>query len=143
MSSCKRTKGRGRDLTVRLLRATVSYHCKVPENPAKAPENPGLPADSAMQSGWDLNLLKTGNEETLKGKKHNVTKYGNGLLCLSRSSGAFRLSAENHVFFLGVKFPIQASSIGFVSKGPTAGLLSVVSEVKPAEQNTEVTVDVQ
>ncbi|XP_034388540.1 guanine nucleotide-binding protein-like 3 isoform X1 [Cyclopterus lumpus] len=86
--------------------ATVSYHCKVPENLCKAPENPGLPADTAVQSGWDLNLLKTGNEETLK----------------------------------GVKFPSQASSIGFISKGPTAGLLSVAdSEEKPvaAEQNNE------
>ncbi|TNN28797.1 Guanine nucleotide-binding protein-like 3 [Liparis tanakae] len=100
----------------------MSYHCKVPENkapenpdktpenpdttpenPDTTPENPGLPADSATQSGWDLNLLKKGNEETLK----------------------------------GVKFPSQASSIGFVSKGPTAGLLGGVSEVTPAERNAE------
>lgn len=51
--------------------------------------------------------------------------------------------------FLGVKFPSQASGVGFTSKGPTAGLLSVsdVSEEKPpaaaaavekeAEQNDE------
>ncbi|XP_068576063.1 guanine nucleotide-binding protein-like 3 isoform X2 [Cebidichthys violaceus] len=90
--------------------AKTSYHCK-------APENHGLPAYMSdavvteMQSGWDLNNLKKGNEETLK----------------------------------GVKFPSQASSIGFISKGPTAGQLSVLdsSEETPvaaegaAEQNNE------
>ncbi|XP_034553811.1 guanine nucleotide-binding protein-like 3 [Notolabrus celidotus] len=70
--------------------AKCSYNCK-------AQENSGLPAYvsdavvTEMKSGWDLNYLKTGNEETLK----------------------------------GVKFPNQASSISFISKGPTAGLLSV------------------
>ncbi|XP_031710359.1 guanine nucleotide-binding protein-like 3 [Anarrhichthys ocellatus] len=90
--------------------AKVSYHCK-------APESHGLPAYMSdavvteMQSGWDLDNLKKGNEETLK----------------------------------GVKFPSQASSIGFISKGPTAGQLSVLdsSEETPvaaegaAEQNDE------
>ncbi|XP_059185340.1 guanine nucleotide-binding protein-like 3 [Centropristis striata] len=85
--------------------AKMSYYCK-------APENHGLPAYisdavvAEMQNGWDLNILKRGNEETLK----------------------------------GVKFPSQASSIGFVSKGPTAGLLSVSdnSEEKPSAADTEV-----
>ncbi|XP_045885453.1 guanine nucleotide-binding protein-like 3 [Micropterus dolomieu] len=92
--------------------AKLSYFCK-------AQENHSLPAYmtdavvAEMWNGWDLNQLKTGNEETLK----------------------------------GVKFPNQASSIGFTSKGPTAGLLSVsdISEEKPstaaaktdAEQNNE------
>lgn len=92
--------------------AKLSYFCK-------AQENHSLPAYmtdavvAEMWNGWDLNQLKTGNEETLK----------------------------------GVKFPNQASSIGFTSKGPTAGLLSVsdISEEKPsaaaaktdAEQNDE------
>ena len=43
------------------------------------------------------------------------------------------------MLFIGVKFPNQASSISFISKGPTAGLLSVsdVSEEKPAAAATE------
>lgn len=43
-------------------------------------------------------------------------------------------------FFLGVKFPHQTSSIGFTTKGPTAGLLSFTesSEEKlPAATETE------
>ncbi|XP_008293906.1 guanine nucleotide-binding protein-like 3 [Stegastes partitus] len=92
--------------------AKLSYHCK-------ASQNQSLPAYlseavvAEMQSGWDLDKLKAGNEETLT----------------------------------GVKFPCQSSSISFVSKGPTAGLLSVsdISEEKPgaaatqgeAEQNDE------
>ncbi|XP_054472289.1 guanine nucleotide-binding protein-like 3 [Anoplopoma fimbria] len=84
--------------------AKVSYHCKAPENPSL----PAYMSDAVvaeMQNGWDLNNLKTANEETLK----------------------------------GVKFPSQASSIGFLSKGPTAGLLSVVdsSEEKPAAAEME------
>ncbi|XP_068455107.1 guanine nucleotide-binding protein-like 3 [Clinocottus analis] len=75
--------------------STVSYHCKVPEDA-------GPPADTQTHGGWDVNLLETGNQNTLK----------------------------------GVKFPSQASSISFTSKGPTAGLLRVESpEEKPAEQN--------
>ncbi|KAM9361638.1 guanine nucleotide-binding protein-like 3 [Symphorus nematophorus] len=84
--------------------AKLSYHCK-------AQESHSLPAYMSeavvteMQSGWDLDKLKTGNEETLK----------------------------------GVRFPNQASSISFISKGMTAGLLSVsdVSEEKPAAAATE------
>lgn len=84
--------------------AKMSYHCK-------AAENHSLPAYlsdtvvAEMQNGWDLNKLKTGNEETLK----------------------------------GVKFPNQASSISFISKGPTAGLLTVsdISEEKLAVESKE------
>ncbi|KAI3370263.1 hypothetical protein L3Q82_025042, partial [Scortum barcoo] len=84
--------------------AKLSYCCKVPEKHSL----PAYMSDTVvaeMQSGWDLNLLKSGNEETLK----------------------------------GVKFPNQASSIGFISKGPTAGLLSVsdISEGKPGAAATE------
>lgn len=49
-----------------LLRAKLSYHCK-------APENHSLPAYlsdavvTEMQNGWNLNKIKTGNKETLKG----------------------------------------------------------------------------
>lgn len=70
--------------------AKLSYHCKPQENHSR----PAYITDAVvaeMQQGWDLNQLKTGNEETLK----------------------------------GVKFPNQASSISFTSKGLTAGLLSV------------------
>lgn len=40
---------------------------------------------------------------------------------------------------VGVKFPNQASSISFVSKGPTAGLLNVndITEEKPVAKATE------
>lgn len=53
--------------------------------------------------------------------------------CLNKTS--FTL-----VFFLGVKFPNQASSICFTSKGPTAGLLSFTEsseEKPPAATETE------
>ncbi|XP_033483165.1 guanine nucleotide-binding protein-like 3 [Epinephelus lanceolatus] len=92
--------------------AKLSYHCKAPQNHSL----PSYMSDAVvaeMQNGWDLNTLKTANEETLK----------------------------------GIKFPNEASSISFTSKGPTAGLLSVsdISEEKPvaaaaekeAEQNDE------
>ncbi|CAK6955822.1 guanine nucleotide-binding protein-like 3 [Scomber scombrus] len=83
--------------------AKMSYHCKAGENHCL----PAYLSDTVvveMQSGWDLNQLKIGNEETLK----------------------------------GVKFPNPASSIGFISKGPTAGLLTVsdISEEKPAVGST-------
>lgn len=51
-----------------LLRAKLSYH-------SKAQENHGLPAYMSdavvaeMQNGWDLNQMRTGNEETLNGTK--------------------------------------------------------------------------
>ncbi|XP_041671917.1 guanine nucleotide-binding protein-like 3 [Cheilinus undulatus] len=70
--------------------AKLSYHSKPQENQSL----PAYMSDtviSEMKSGWDLNYLETGNQETLK----------------------------------GVKFPSLASSISFISKGPTAGLLSV------------------
>ncbi|XP_076596909.1 guanine nucleotide-binding protein-like 3 [Chaetodon auriga] len=84
--------------------AKMSYHCKPRENHSL----PAYMSDAVvaeMQKGWDLNQLKTGNEETLK----------------------------------GVKFPNQASSISFISKGLTAGLLSVgdISEEKPGAAATE------
>ncbi|KAM3877963.1 guanine nucleotide-binding protein-like 3 [Diretmus argenteus] len=45
-----------------------------------------------------------------------------------------KLKAGNEETLKGVKFPNQASSIGFISKGPTAGLLTVTdtAEAKPA-----------
>uniref|UniRef100_UPI0037E96065 guanine nucleotide-binding protein-like 3 n=1 Tax=Semicossyphus pulcher TaxID=241346 RepID=UPI0037E96065 len=84
--------------------AKLSYYCK-------AQEKHSLPAYlsdavvAEMKSGWDLDHLKTGNEETLK----------------------------------GVKFPNQASSISFTTKGLTAGLLSVsdISEEKPGAAATD------
>ncbi|TKS70837.1 Guanine nucleotide-binding protein-like 3 [Collichthys lucidus] len=90
--------------------AKLSYHCKVQEN-RSLPAYMSEAVVAEMQSGWDLNKLKTGNKETLK----------------------------------EVKFPNQASSIGFTSNGPTAGLLSVCdipeeksgAAEKEAEQNDE------
>uniref|UniRef100_A0A3Q1EHQ4 Guanine nucleotide-binding protein-like 3 n=1 Tax=Acanthochromis polyacanthus TaxID=80966 RepID=A0A3Q1EHQ4_9TELE len=84
--------------------AKLSYHCKAPENHSL----PAYMSDAVvaeMQNSWDLNKLKAGNEETLK----------------------------------GVKFPSQSSSISFISKGLTAGLLSAsdISEEKPAAAATE------
>lgn len=84
--------------------AKMSYHCKAAESHSR----PAYLSDTVvaeMQNGWDLNKLKTGNEETLK----------------------------------GVKFPNQASSISFTSKGPTAGLLTVsdITEEKPGVGSTE------
>ncbi|XP_029006927.1 guanine nucleotide-binding protein-like 3 [Betta splendens] len=84
--------------------AKLSYHIKAPETISR----PAYLSDAVvteMQKGWDLNKLKTGNEDTLK----------------------------------GVKFPNQASSIGFISKGPTAGLLNVsgASEDKPGTAASE------
>ncbi|KAF7659761.1 hypothetical protein LDENG_00293220 [Lucifuga dentata] len=81
--------------------AKLSYHCKVPENQSR----PAYLSDSVlaeMQNGWDLNRLKIGIKEALK----------------------------------GVKFPSQASSFSFISKGPTAGLLSVSDEQKPDAAST-------
>ncbi|XP_042356958.1 guanine nucleotide-binding protein-like 3 [Plectropomus leopardus] len=83
----------------------TSYHCKPPENHSL----PAYISDAIvaeMQNGWDLKILKTGNEETLK----------------------------------GVKFPSQASSIGFTSKGQTAGLLSAsdISEDKSGAEAAEM-----
>ncbi|XP_037303729.1 guanine nucleotide-binding protein-like 3 [Pungitius pungitius] len=85
--------------------AKLSYHCKAPENP-RLPAYLSDAVVTEMQTGWDLNILKTGNEETLK----------------------------------GVKFPSQASSIGFISKGPTEGLLSVCNspEQKPGAAESQV-----
>lgn len=49
-----------------LLRAKISYHCKAPENHGiSAYMSDAVVAE--MQNGWDLNHLKAGNEETLKG----------------------------------------------------------------------------
>lgn len=48
------------------LRAKMSYHCKAAESHSR----PAYLSDTVvaeMQNGWDLNKLKTGNEETLKG----------------------------------------------------------------------------
>lgn len=49
-----------------LLRTRMSYHCKAPENLCL----PAYMSDAVvteMQNGWDLNHLKTSNEETLTG----------------------------------------------------------------------------
>nr|XP_020489919.1 guanine nucleotide-binding protein-like 3 isoform X2 [Labrus bergylta] len=87
-----------------LTGAKLSYHCK-PQEKHSLPAYMSEAVAAEMKSGWDLDYLKTGNEETLK----------------------------------GVKFPNQASSISFTSKGPTAGLLSVgdVSEDKAGTVATE------
>ncbi|KAM7006882.1 guanine nucleotide-binding protein-like 3 [Tautogolabrus adspersus] len=84
--------------------AKLSYHCK-PQEKHNLPAYMSEAVAAEMKSGWDLDYLKTGNEETLK----------------------------------GVKFPNQASSISFISKGPTAGLLSVsdLSEDKAGTVTTE------
>ncbi|XP_047203020.1 guanine nucleotide-binding protein-like 3 [Girardinichthys multiradiatus] len=69
--------------------AKLSYHCKVPGSYSL----PSYMTDAVvteMQNGWDLDKVKEGNKETLK----------------------------------GVKFPNLSSSISFVSRGPTAGLLT-------------------
>ncbi|KAM6927812.1 guanine nucleotide-binding protein-like 3 [Xenentodon cancila] len=83
----------------------LSYHCKVPTNHT-LPAYMTSAVVAEMQSCWDLNRVKTGNEETLK----------------------------------GVKFPNQASSISFSSKGPTTGLLRAadVSEEKHESADPEV-----
>lgn len=72
-------------------------------------------------------------------------------LPLGDPNGPFLDSMLNNVCFSGVKFPSQACSIGFISKGPTAGLLNVINspEEKPGatervvEQNQKVIVFVQ
>ncbi|XP_040058638.2 guanine nucleotide-binding protein-like 3 [Gasterosteus aculeatus] len=89
-----------------LTGAKISYHCKVPENP-RLPAYMSDAVVTEMQNGWDLNILKTGNEETLK----------------------------------GVKFPSQACSIGFISKGPTAGLLNVINSPEEKPGATERVVE--
>ncbi|XP_040890539.1 guanine nucleotide-binding protein-like 3 [Toxotes jaculatrix] len=50
-----------------------------------------------------------------------------------------KLKMGNEETLKGVKFPNQASSISFISKGPTAGLLSVsdITEESPSEAATE------
>ncbi|XP_018541375.1 guanine nucleotide-binding protein-like 3 [Lates calcarifer] len=50
-----------------------------------------------------------------------------------------KLKMGNEETLRGVKFPNQASSISFVSKGPTAGLLNVndITEEKPVAKATE------
>ncbi|XP_026205853.1 guanine nucleotide-binding protein-like 3 [Anabas testudineus] len=84
--------------------AKLSYHCKVPEN-ISLPAYLSEAVVAEMQKGWNLDKLRTNNDETLK----------------------------------GVKFPNQASSITFISKGLTAGLLSIsdISEEKPDAEATE------
>lgn len=49
-----------------LHRAKLSYHCKVQEN-RSLPAYMSEAVVAEMQNGWDLNKLKTGNKETLKG----------------------------------------------------------------------------
>ncbi|KAF3689667.1 Guanine nucleotide-binding protein-like 3 Nucleostemin-like protein [Channa argus] len=85
--------------------AKLSYHCKAPEK-ISLPSYLSEAVVAEMQNGWDLNKLKMGNEETLK----------------------------------GVKFPNQASSITFISKGPTAGLLTIsdISEERPGTEREAV-----
>lgn len=83
--------------------AKLSYHCKPPDN---RPLPPYMSEETVaeMSKGWDLDRIKTGNEEVLK----------------------------------GVKFPNPASSISFISKGPTSGILDVAEisekETKPAQE---------
>ncbi|XP_023279397.1 guanine nucleotide-binding protein-like 3 [Seriola lalandi dorsalis] len=50
-----------------------------------------------------------------------------------------KLKMDNEETLKGVKFPNQASSISFISKGPTAGLLSAsdITEEKPGPAATE------
>lgn len=60
------------------LRAKMSYHCKAGENHCR----PAYLSDTVvvdMQSGWDLNQLKLGNEETLKGTGDYIC------ICFNRS----------------------------------------------------------
>ncbi|XP_043978298.1 guanine nucleotide-binding protein-like 3 [Gambusia affinis] len=85
--------------------AKLSYHCKVPGNYSH-PNYVTEEVITEMQDGWDLDKVKAGNMETLK----------------------------------GFKFPNLASSIGFVSRGPTAGLLTVApvpEERPPAEREAQ------
>ncbi len=47
--------------------------------------------------------------------------------------------ADTNLFvFLGVKFPNQASSISFLSKGPTAGLL-IISDIAEDKHDAAAT----
>ncbi|XP_054882585.1 guanine nucleotide-binding protein-like 3 [Poeciliopsis prolifica] len=85
--------------------AKLSYHCKVPGN-YSLPNYVTEEVITEMQKDWDLDKVKAGNIETLK----------------------------------GFKFPSLASSIGFVTRGPTAGLLTVAvipEEQPPAERETQ------
>lgn len=75
--------------------AKLSYHCKVPGT-YNLPSYMTEAIVNEMQNGWDLDKVKAGNKETLK----------------------------------GVKFPNLASSITFVSRGPTAGLLTVTAKAE-------------
>lgn len=49
-----------------LLRAKLFYHCKAQESHS-LPYYMSDAVVAEMQNGWDLNQLKKGNEETLKG----------------------------------------------------------------------------
>lgn len=49
-----------------LLRAKLKYHCKAPGKHSLPPYMSNTVA-AEMHSGWDLNQLKKGNEETIKG----------------------------------------------------------------------------
>ncbi|XP_037535584.1 guanine nucleotide-binding protein-like 3 [Nematolebias whitei] len=82
--------------------AKLSYHCRVPPNYSPPPYMSDAVV-TEMRAGWDLNKVKLGNVETLK----------------------------------GFKFPHQASSIHFTSKGPTAGLLSASEETAATEDEVQ------
>lgn len=49
-----------------LLRAKLKYHCKAPGKHSLPPYMSNTVA-AEMHSGWDLNQLKKGNEQTIKG----------------------------------------------------------------------------
>ncbi|XP_012730336.2 guanine nucleotide-binding protein-like 3 [Fundulus heteroclitus] len=85
--------------------AKLSYHCKVPGS-YSLPLYMTDAVVTEMQNGWDLDKVRAGNKETLK----------------------------------GVKFPNLASSMIFVSRGPTAGLLratAIPEEQRPAKKEEQ------
>ncbi|XP_062326181.1 guanine nucleotide-binding protein-like 3 [Osmerus eperlanus] len=84
--------------------AKLSYHSKANDK-AILPPYLSDAIVTEMQKGWDLNMLRKGNEETMR----------------------------------SVKFPNRASSIGFTSKGPTAGILTEtdIPEERPAAGKPE------
>ncbi|KAM7422253.1 hypothetical protein PAMA_010362 [Pampus argenteus] len=74
-------------------------------------------------------------------ENHSLPAYLSDTVVAEMQNGwdLTKLKTGNMETLKGIKFPNQASSIGFTSKGPTAGLLTVsdISEVNPGVGSTE------
>lgn len=94
-----------------LLRAKLSYHCKAQEKHSLPPYMSD-PVVAEMRNGWDLNQLKTGNEETIKGTavwwtgqndiqfiSANEHLTGYPLLVLNENESLFKQNIHYLIFF--------------------------------------------